>query len=268
MSGRGGHAELDRTTRRIPEAPYRLCRDCYADLSDRGNNALRCVPCAAAWSAERDRANKRRQRERHPDAVHAAARKDYAKHRDSRLARQRAHAAEHREEQRAYNRVYAAEHRDEINEDQRARRAAERAAAARPPRLCADCGVDIESRGPNARRCEPCAKTRKMVITTRSHAVLIADARAARPARLCADCGADISHRHGLARFCEPCAAARDAEQQREGQRRWQARHPAAAAAADRENYAKHRDARMVYAREYNRRKAAEKRAAEPPAAT
>ena len=64
-------------------------------------------------------------------------------------------------------------------------------------RYCLDCVADISHRGPNAKRCEPCAAT---------HAADQSRAYQARTRpRRCLDCYADISVRGSAAKRCELC---------------------------------------------------------------
>lgn len=69
-------------------------------------------------------------------------------------------------------------------------------------RTCLDCPASLEGEHFNRKRCEPCNKKLKKVISR----VYRTNAKKKRKKRKCLDCGTDITGTYGTRKRCEPCA--------------------------------------------------------------
>ena len=159
----------------------RTCENCSADISSRGHNAKRCVPCQADLNKERKR-------------------DDYWANRTTVLQHSKNYYEENRTEKLLYQKRYqktpeAKRSRQEweernpekLLEYRRRQKQKHRDKTGYNPegRTCEDCNADISHRGHNAKKCVPCSTP---------------------PARTCIICHIDISHRGSRAQFCsEEC---------------------------------------------------------------
>ena len=159
----------------------RTCESCSANISSRGHNAKRCVPCQTDLNKERKRHDylaNRTARLRH-------AKKYYQENRPARLQ----HVKDRQQipEAKRLRREWEERSPEKMLEYRQRQKQKHREKTGYNPegRTCEQCGTDISDRGHNAKWCESCS---------------------APPPRTCIVCRTDISNRGSRSQFCsEDC---------------------------------------------------------------
>ena len=171
----------------------RRCKDCGADISDRGSRAYRCVTCQTAFSVARE---KRRSLE----GSRARGRKCLDCGAD---LTGKPGARKRCEKCAAEERIGWHQRRNEAAKHERI--------ANSKSNYCIDCAADISDKHFNTERCDECKHQYKSWQARqnqqKARAKMDAELDARREGRTCDVCGGDMAHKQLGAKYCsEPCA--------------------------------------------------------------
>ena len=159
----------------------RTCDDCGADISHRGHNAKRCVPCSKVLNNEHKRKDYLANR-----TVRLQQAKDYYRANSTKVLR-RAKSYRQTPEYKQSRQEWKEKNPEKILGYRQRKKQKHREKTGYNPegRTCEQCGTDISDRGHNAKWCKSCSTP---------------------PPRACMVCRTDISDRGSRAQFCsEDC---------------------------------------------------------------
>ena len=158
----------------------RTCDDCGADISHRGHNAKRCVPCSKVLNNERKRKDYLANR----TAVIEQAKDYYWDNRQRVLQRIKSQQQTPESKQRRQKWEENNPEKFQVYRQREKQKHREKTGYNPEGRTCEDCNADISQRGHNTKKCVPCSTL---------------------PARKCKECDNDIGKR-GTSKFCsEDC---------------------------------------------------------------